>query len=116
MKIAGSTCRRDGTAVLRNRDCCAADRDVLRNAVLQPNDTPATVLVARPVPFGILIRITAGGTPRDLERIFEPFYRIADRAIAIARGITASHQFSGHEAHGGGQARKCAKAAASKFD
>jgi two-component system sensor histidine kinase CpxA len=69
-------------AVLGNRELLrSAIENVLRNAVrYSPNDTPVEVLVARARSgLEILIRDHGPGVPpADLERIFEPFYRVAE--------------------------------------
>jgi two-component system OmpR family sensor kinase len=69
-------------AVLGNRELLrSAIENVLRNAVhYSPQDRPVEVLVARlSSGLEILIRDHGPGVPQaDLERIFEPFYRVAE--------------------------------------
>jgi two-component system OmpR family sensor kinase len=69
-------------AVLGNRELLrSAIENVLRNAVrYSPQDKPVEVLVARlSSGLEILIRDHGPGVPpADLERIFEPFYRVAE--------------------------------------
>jgi two-component system sensor histidine kinase CpxA len=69
-------------AVLGNRELLrSAIENVLRNAVrYSPNDRSVEVLVARARSgLEILIRDHGPGVPpADLERIFEPFYRVAE--------------------------------------
>ena len=70
------------TAVLGNRELLhSAIENVLRNAVrYSPNDTPVDVSATRTnAGLEILIRDRGPGVPpADLERIFEPFYRVAE--------------------------------------
>jgi signal transduction histidine kinase len=70
------------TAVLGNRELLhSAIENVLRNAVrYSPNDTPVEVSASRTgTGLEILIRDHGPGVPpADLERIFEPFYRVAE--------------------------------------
>src|SRR5271155_317802 len=65
-----------------NRDLVrSAVENVLRNAVrYSPADAPVDVAVARSASgIEILVRDRGPGVPdRDLERIFEPFYRVAE--------------------------------------
>jgi two-component system sensor histidine kinase CpxA len=69
-------------AVLGSRELLrSAIENVLRNAVrYSPNDTPVDLQVARGADgLQILIRDHGPGVPAaDLERIFEPFYRVAE--------------------------------------
>jgi two-component system sensor histidine kinase CpxA len=69
-------------AVNGNRDLMrSAVENVLRNAVrYSPGEAPVDVTVARTAAgIAIVIRDRGPGVPdRDLERIFEPFYRVAE--------------------------------------
>jgi two-component system, OmpR family, sensor kinase len=69
-------------AVFGNRELLrSAIENVLRNAVrYSPNDTPVDVSATRTsTGLEILIRDRGPGVPpADLERIFEPFYRVAE--------------------------------------
>ncbi|MGB6307233.1 MAG: ATP-binding protein, partial [Steroidobacteraceae bacterium] len=95
------------TAVQGNRDLVrSAIENVLRNAVrYSPQDSPVDVSVARSDSgVTILIRDGGPGVPeRDLERIFEPFYRVAESrdrdtgGEGIGLAITAQVM----KAHGG---------------
>jgi two-component system sensor histidine kinase CpxA len=95
------------TAVNGNRDLLrSAIENVLRNAVrYSPQDAPVDVSVARSDSgVVILIRDCGPGVPdRDLERIFEPFYRVAESrdrdtgGEGIGLAITAQVM----KAHGG---------------
>jgi two-component system sensor histidine kinase CpxA len=94
-------------AVDGNRDLVrSAIENVLRNAVrYSPQDAPVEVSVARAESgVAILIRDRGPGVPdRDLERIFEPFYRVAESrdrdtgGEGIGLAITAQVM----KAHGG---------------
>jgi signal transduction histidine kinase len=87
----------------------SAIENVLRNAVrYSPPDAPVGVTVARPHDgMAILIRDRGPGVPdKDLERIFEPFYRVAESrdrdtgGEGIGLAITAEVM----KAHGGSAA------------
>ena len=69
-------------AVLGSRELLrSAIENVLRNAVrYSPNDTPVEMQIARAASgLEIVIRDHGPGVPAaDLERIFEPFYRVAE--------------------------------------
>jgi two-component system OmpR family sensor kinase len=94
-------------AVNGNRDLVrSAIENVLRNAVrYSPEDAAVEVSVLRPASgLAILIRDRGPGVPdRDLERIFEPFYRVAESrdrdtgGEGIGLAITAQVM----QAHGG---------------
>ena len=94
-------------AVNGNRDLVrSAIENVLRNAVrYSPQDCPVQVSVARSgAGVSILIRDSGPGVPdTDLERIFEPFYRVAESrdrdtgGEGIGLAITAQVM----KAHGG---------------
>ena len=94
-------------SVSGNRDLVhSAIENVLRNAVrYSPLDTPVDVSVARTDSgIVILIRDSGPGVPNaDLERIFEPFYRVAESrdrntgGAGIGLAITAQVM----KAHGG---------------
>ena len=94
-------------AVNGNRDLVrSAIENVLRNAVrYSPHDCPVQVSVARSgAGVTILIRDSGPGVPdTDLERIFEPFYRVAESrdrdsgGEGIGLAITAQVM----KAHGG---------------
>jgi signal transduction histidine kinase len=94
-------------AVNGNRDLLhSAVENVLRNAVrYSPKDAPVDVSVARTAGgVAILIRDRGPGVPeKDLERIFEPFYRVAESrdrdtgGEGIGLAITAQVM----KAHGG---------------
>ncbi len=97
--------------VLGNRELLhSAVENVLRNAVhYSPKDKPVDVLVQR-VSSGlkILIRDQGPGVPAaDLERIFEPFYRVAESRDRDSggEGIGLAITSQVMKAHGG-----CAKA------
>ena len=70
------------TALLGSRELLrSAIENVLRNAVrYSPNDTPVQVIVSKSGGgLEILIRDHGPGVPAaELERIFEPFYRVAE--------------------------------------
>ena len=96
-----------GTAINGNRDLLrSAVENVLRNAVrYSPQDAPVEVSLSR-ADSGvlILIRDQGPGVPdKDLERIFEPFYRVAESrdrdtgGEGIGLAITAQVM----KAHGG---------------
>jgi two-component system, OmpR family, sensor kinase len=95
------------SAVNGNRDLVrSAIENVLRNAVrYSPQDAPVEVAVARSASgIEILVRDRGPGVPdRDLERIFEPFYRVAESrdrdsgGEGIGLAITAQVM----KAHGG---------------
>jgi two-component system OmpR family sensor kinase len=103
VRLQGAT----STAVNGNRDLLrSAIENVLRNAVrYSPQDAPVDVSVARSDSgVVILIRDCGPGVPdRDLERIFEPFYRVAESrdrdtgGEGIGLAITAQVM----KAHGG---------------
>jgi two-component system sensor histidine kinase CpxA len=94
-------------AVNGNRELVrSAIENVLRNAVrYSPQDAPVDVSIARAESgFVILIRDQGPGVPaRDLDRIFEPFYRVAESrdrdtgGEGIGLAITAQVM----KAHGG---------------
>jgi two-component system sensor histidine kinase CpxA len=101
-------------AVNGNRDLVrSAIENVLRNAVrYSPQDAPVDVSVAR-ADSGvvILIRDQGPGVPdRDLERIFEPFYRVAESrdrdtggegiGLAITAQVMKAHGGSAKAANG----------------
>jgi two-component system, OmpR family, sensor kinase len=95
------------SAVNGNRDLVrSAIENVLRNAVrYSPQDAPVDVAVVRSASgIEILVRDRGPGVPdRDLERIFEPFYRVAESrdrdsgGEGIGLAITAQVM----KAHGG---------------
>lgn len=94
-------------AVLGSRELLrSALENVLRNAVrYSPNDTPVEMQVARANSgLEIVIRDHGPGVPAaDLERIFEPFYRVAesrDRASG-GEGIGLAITSQVMKAHGG---------------
>ena len=101
-------------AVHGNRDLVrSAIENVLRNAVrYSPQDTPVDVSVARAESgVAILIRDQGPGVPdRDLERIFEPFYRVAESrdrdtggegiGLAITAQVMKAHGGSAKAANG----------------
>jgi two-component system sensor histidine kinase CpxA len=105
-------------AVLGNRELLrSAIENVLRNAVrYSPNDTPVEVSVTRASSgLEILIRDHGPGVPpADLERIFEPFYRVAESrdrdsggegiGLAITSQVMKAHGgcAKGFNAQGGG--------------
>jgi two-component system OmpR family sensor kinase len=105
-------------AVLGNRELLrSAIENVLRNAVrYSPEDAAVDVLVARAA-SGLEIRIRDRGPgvpPADLDRIFEPFYRVAESrdrdsggegiGLAITAQVMKAHGGLGSaaNAHGGG--------------
>jgi len=98
-------------AVLGNRELLgSAIENVLRNAVrYSPQDKPVEVLVARlSSGLEISIRDHGPGVPQaDLERIFEPFYRVAESRDRDSggEGIGLAITSQVMKAHGG-----CAKA------
>jgi two-component system sensor histidine kinase CpxA len=113
--------RLHGAALARvngNRDLVrSAIENVLRNAVrYSPRDEPVDVSVARSeTGVAILIRDGGPGVPdKDLERIFEPFYRVAESrdrdtggegiGLAITAQVMKAHGGSARAAngHGGG--------------
>jgi two-component system OmpR family sensor kinase len=97
-----------------NRDLVrSAIENVLRNAVrYSPRDAPVDVSVARAESgVVILIRDQGPGVPdRDLERIFEPFYRVAESrdrdsggegiGLAITAQVMKAHGGSAKAANG----------------
>jgi two-component system sensor histidine kinase CpxA len=94
-------------AILGNRELLrSAIENVLRNAVrYSPTETPVDLSVAR-ARSGLEIAIADHGPgvpPADLERIFEPFYRVAESrdrdsgGEGIGLAITAQVM----KAHGG---------------
>jgi len=101
-------------AVNGNRDLVrSAIENVLRNAVrYSPQDAPVDVSVARTEPgVMILIRDQGPGVPdTDLERIFEPFYRVAESrdrdtggegiGLAITAQVMKAHGGSAEAANG----------------
>jgi two-component system, OmpR family, sensor kinase len=93
-------------AVNGNRELMrSAIENVLRNAVrYSPQDAPVDVSITRESGVVILIRDQGPGVPdKDLERIFEPFYRVAESrdrdsgGEGIGLAITAQVM----KAHGG---------------
>jgi two-component system sensor histidine kinase CpxA len=93
-------------AVNGNRELLrSAIENVLRNAVrYSPQDAPVDVSITRESGVVILIRDQGPGVPdKDLERIFEPFYRVAESrdrdtgGEGIGLAITAQVM----KAHGG---------------
>src|ERR1700676_184688 len=93
-------------AVNGNRELVrSAIENVLRNAVrYSPQDAPVDVSITRESGVVILIRDQGPGVPdKDLERIFEPFYRVAESrdrdtgGEGIGLAITAQVM----KAHGG---------------
>jgi two-component system, OmpR family, sensor kinase len=111
--------RLDGSvhgAVNGNRDLVrSAIENVLRNAVrYSPPDAPVEVSVGRAgAGAGILIRDHGPGVPeRDLARIFEPFYRVAESrdrdsggegiGLAITAQVMKAHGGSATAANGPG--------------
>jgi two-component system sensor histidine kinase CpxA len=110
----GCTVRLEGAAralVNGNRELVrSAVENVLRNAVrYSPEDAPVEVAVERRADGGILISIRdrGPGVPEaELERIFEPFYRVAEArdrdsgGEGIGLAITAQVM----KGHGGGAA------------
>jgi two-component system sensor histidine kinase CpxA len=111
-------------AVLGNRELLrSAIENVLRNAVrYSPQSTPVDVLVARAKSgLEILIRDHGPGVPpADLDRIFEPFYRVAESrdrdsggegiGLAITSQVMKAHGGSAKavNAQGGGfEVRLC---------
>jgi two-component system, OmpR family, sensor kinase len=103
-----------GAAVNGNRDLVrSAIENVLRNAVrYSPVDAPVDVLVARSdAGIAISIRDRGPGVPSaDLERIFEPFYRVAESrdrdsggegiGLAITAQVMKAHGGSATAANG----------------
>src|ERR1700692_3375963 len=95
-------------AVLGNRELLrSAIENVLRNAVrYSPKDKPVDVTVARLASgLEILIRDHGPGVPApDLERIFEPFYRVAESRDRDSggEGIGLAITSQVMKAHGGG--------------
>jgi two-component system, OmpR family, sensor kinase len=101
-------------AVNGNRDLVrSAIENVLRNAVrYSPQDAPVDVSVARAQSgVVILIRDRGPGVPdKDLERIFEPFYRVAESrdrdtggegiGLAITAQVMKAHGGSAKAANG----------------
>ena len=101
-------------AVNGNRDLVrSAIENVLRNAVrYSPQDAPVDVSVAcAESGVAILIRDQGPGVPdRDLERIFEPFYRVAESrdrdtggegiGLAITAQVMKAHGGSAKAANG----------------
>jgi two-component system, OmpR family, sensor kinase len=94
--------------VLGNRELLrSAVENVLRNAVrYSPAETPVDVHVARaPTGLTISIRDYGPGVPTaDLERIFEPFYRVAESRDRDSggEGIGLAITSRVMKAHGGG--------------
>lgn len=94
--------------VLGNRELLrSAIENVLRNAVrYSPKDKPVDVTVARLASgLEILIRDHGPGVPTaDLERIFEPFYRVAESRDRDSggEGIGLAITSQVMKAHGGG--------------
>jgi two-component system sensor histidine kinase CpxA len=103
-------------AVLGSRELLrSAIENVLRNAVrYSPNDMPAEMHVARAGGgLEILIRDHGPGVPAaDLERIFEPFYRVAESrdrdsggegiGLAITSQVMKAHGGSARAVNAGG--------------
>jgi len=103
-------------AVLGSRELLrSAIENVLRNAVrYSPNDMPAEMHVARADGgLEILIRDHGPGVPAaDLERIFEPFYRVAESrdrdsggegiGLAITSQVMKAHGGSARAVNAGG--------------
>ena len=94
-------------AVMGNRELLrSAIENVLRNAVrYSPRDTPVEVAVER-APQGLEIAIRDQGPgvpPADLERIFEPFYRVAESRDRDSggEGIGLAITWQVLKAHGG---------------
>jgi two-component system sensor histidine kinase CpxA len=101
-------------AINGNRDLVrSAIENVLRNAVrYSPQDAPVDVSVARAeAGVVILIRDRGPGVPdKDLERIFEPFYRVAESrdrdtggagiGLAISAQVMMAHGGSAKAANG----------------
>jgi two-component system OmpR family sensor kinase len=101
-------------AVNGNRELVrSAIENVLRNAVrYSPQDAPVDVSIARAESgVVILIRDQGPGVPgRDLERIFEPFYRVAESrdrdtggegiGLAITAQVMKAHGGSARAANG----------------
>jgi two-component system sensor histidine kinase CpxA len=99
-----------GAAISGNRDLVrSAVENVLRNAVrYSPPDEPVEVSLLRsPGGLEILIRDHGPGVPAaDLERIFEPFYRVAESrdrdsggegiGLAITAQVMKAHGGSAH--------------------
>jgi two-component system, OmpR family, sensor kinase len=117
--VKNCSVRLDGAvlgAVNGNRDLVrSAIENVLRNAVrYSPPDAPVEVSVARAgAGAGILIRDHGPGVPdRDLARIFEPFYRVAESrdrdtggegiGLAITAQVMKAHGGSATAANGPG--------------
>jgi two-component system, OmpR family, sensor kinase len=101
-----------GIAVLGNRELLgSAIENVLRNAVrYSPQGTPVQLSITRTSSAGantgleILIRDQGPGVPpADLERIFEPFYRVAESRDRDSggEGIGLAITFQVMQAHGG---------------
>jgi two-component system sensor histidine kinase CpxA len=102
------------TAVNGNRELVrSAIENVLRNAVrYSPPDAAVDVSIARAEPgVMILVRDQGPGVPdRDLERIFEPFYRVAESrdrdtggegiGLAITAQVMKAHGGSASAANG----------------
>jgi signal transduction histidine kinase len=95
-------------SVLGNRELLrSAIENVLRNAVrYSPQDSPVEVLAARTGSgLEILIRDHGPGVPAaDLQRIFEPFYRVAESRDRDSggEGIGLAITSQVMKAHGGG--------------
>jgi two-component system, OmpR family, sensor kinase len=104
------------TCVKGNRDLVrSAIENVLRNAVrYSPQGAPVDVSVTHPASgLAILIRDGGPGVPdKDLERIFEPFYRVAESrdrdtggegiGLAITAQVMKAHGGSAEAANGEG--------------
>ena len=104
------------TCVNGNRDLVrSAIENVLRNAVrYSPQGAPVDVSVTHPASgLAILIRDGGPGVPdKDLERIFEPFYRVAESrdrdtggegiGLAITAQVMKAHGGSAEAANGEG--------------
>jgi signal transduction histidine kinase len=103
VNLQGST---DAT-VLGNRELLRSGvENVLRNAVrYSPQGAPVDVLIARAASgLEILIRDQGPGVPTaDLERIFEPFYRVAESRDRDSggEGIGLANTAQVMRAHGG---------------
>jgi two-component system, OmpR family, sensor kinase len=103
-------------AVNGNRDLLrSAIENVLRNAVrYSPPDTPVEVIVARSESGAVIeIRDRGPGVPgSDLDRIFEPFYRVAESrdrdsggegiGLAITAQVMKAHGGSAAASNGAG--------------
>ncbi|HLZ96470.1 MAG TPA: ATP-binding protein [Steroidobacteraceae bacterium] len=118
--VKGCSVRLSGAAHSRlngNRELLgSAIENVLRNAVrYSPAGAPVDVAVEGTAPVSIVIRDRGPGVPAgDLERIFEPFYRVAESrdrdsggegiGLAITSEVMKAHGGSAtaNNRHGGG--------------